>query len=242
MKIDKSIERASWLSLSLGLLGISNAILAPLLVPLNLQIKDWPSNIIRLSIALIILYSGYISYKFFKNKNKWLYYNSIFILATGAYELILFVLFWFSISFFGSGKNITINIVTTIVIQSIYGLTYSINGFKLLEHTKKERIYFMRTTSYYLLLATLVLFSIGIISILIEANTQPIVKVPTPYQNQIIDNKTSAPYHYVILRDTTINYISDLFGVLSAFTLTIGLSMFIMSFIAKYYLKKLILK
>ena len=228
MVIDKNTDKVIWFSLSSGFIDLFGALTVPITIHLLNSIHvDLGINTFRGILGFVILYVGRISFNFFKNKNKWFYYNSIFIILRGLMELALMIISILFPNFVlsQSGKtNLILAGVIAFTSQIIYGASWMINGIQLIKHTKLPNFNKMRKLSLYLLLITLITFIFAVIISIYDFSGSTL-------QNQTFDDKH---FNNPLLGD-----LGFVFEGIATFSLSIGISMLIMSFITPLFFRKI---
>ena len=223
----KKVELAAWLSLSLAGIQLTGVVLFPLLSKLRplISIVNLSDYITNLILFIMIFYSGYMGLKTFKNKNKSLYYNSIFVLLQILLLIVSFVISIINPDFYFKTNTGFIGITIIMMINFIYGISFFVNGYKILKYKSIKSLKEMRKLAVYLLLI-FVTSSLILILILLLDHT-----VSSDLMNLVNSQLLTAPSNRFL------NFLYEVISGLNVICISIGVSMMIMSYIVEFLLK-----
>ena len=187
---------AGFLSISMGFLSLITTIFIPYLAYTGKILSIFSEKITTgyfittIIFILITFYISYLGFKSFKN-NKFLYYNSIFILSQVMLSL-LDIIFHVTypqkyIDFYLSTEIILISIIFSL----ISCVSYFINGFYLLRGIKYPNFRNIRNVSWKLILFSVILFILSIVVVIMDlimrSNLEKLMEFPP--NNQVLFNE-----------------------------------------------------
>ena len=220
----KKIEIATWLSLSFGLYCIINAIFCYLFGAPDLRDIQVGAISVDLILFILVFYVGYTSFKQFKNKQGFLFYNTLLILI---YSLIIFNIvlsraFGTPMIIMGIGNNIYF----AVIFNLIFAASFLYNGLSLLSQLGNNNTVKMRRFSWKMLLLAFILLILIIILVVIDLSTR------TSGSKSITGRfEAYSPF---------LEYAQMIIAAFGTILFVVGLCMLLMSFLAPILLKNLL--
>lgn len=156
---------AGYLSLYYGIILIIGSLIVPFIILYSEEFLatkfDLAQAIFLIIVNLIVLYFGYRGYIFFKDKNKLLWYNSIFLLSQIPLSFIevFFQIFYFD--FWEMFYLSKLSLYYFVILGLAYGASSFINGKKLLKGIKlpsSKKIF--GKSKYFLLISVISLLAL----------------------------------------------------------------------------------
>ena len=162
LKLKPSFFGEGFVSLESIVLGIANIVVSYNIISDNRELSKHTNiyqTIFLLFQIILILYCTIGGYKFYSNKKKFLYYNSLFLMFYGVFSILEFIVKMFFFNYY-------LNLISSIFIIRVYflkgiisGCSLIINGLFILKHVKLE--YFekaLRVSIFLVLISFLSMF------------------------------------------------------------------------------------